>query len=132
METYVPFDVLGNFHSLYLAVTPDTTYAAYNAWGGYSLYDADNVVHVVQGVNLPRGVEVSFDRPYADTQGASQVLVYEIDAIRWMERQLGVETRKASAIQMRHLAVLGSLGRGKTMRPSNSEWPAAPARTFVA
>ena len=87
METYVPFDVLGNFHSLYLAVTPDTTYAAYNAWGGYSLYDADNVVHVVQGVNLPRGVEVSFDRPYADTQGASQVLVYEIDAIRWMERQ---------------------------------------------
>src|SRR5215469_3608494 len=44
MQTYVPFDVQGNVHSAYVAVTPDTTYAAYNNWGGYSLYEGpDNL-----------------------------------------------------------------------------------------
>ena len=38
LQTYVPFDVRGNAHSLYIAVTSNTTYAAYNDWGGYSLY----------------------------------------------------------------------------------------------
>ncbi|MDQ2714023.1 MAG: hypothetical protein M3Z08_03875 [Chloroflexota bacterium] len=87
LETYVPFDVLGNRHSLYVAVTPDTTYAAYNTWGGYSLYDAESAARGSEVVRLPRGVKVSLDRPYTLTQGASQVLVYEINAVRWMERQ---------------------------------------------
>jgi hypothetical protein len=34
LQTYVPFDVRGSANSTYLAVTPDTTYAAYNTWGG--------------------------------------------------------------------------------------------------
>jgi hypothetical protein len=38
LQTYVPFDVRGNFQSHYVAVTPDTTYVAYNDWGGYNLY----------------------------------------------------------------------------------------------
>jgi hypothetical protein len=83
-QTYVPFDVRGNLHSLYVAVTSDTTYAAYNYWGGYSLYKAENNLGPI---SLGRGVKVSFDRPYVDNYGSSQVLTFEADAIHWLERQ---------------------------------------------
>ena len=59
-QTYVPFDVRGNSHSPYVAVTPDTTYAAYNDWGGYSLYQAGSSIPLNdEGVHLPRAVKVS-------------------------------------------------------------------------
>ncbi len=86
-QTYVPFDVRGNSHSLYVAVTPDTTYAAYNDWGGYSLYQAGSSTPSEATTNMQRGVKVSFDRPYTVDDGSSQVLVFEADAIHWMERQ---------------------------------------------
>jgi len=82
-QTYVPFDVRGNSHTLYVAVTPDTTYAAYNYWGGYSLSQAPSN----ESANARRGVKVSFDRPYAVDDGSSQVLVFEATAIHWLERQ---------------------------------------------
>jgi hypothetical protein len=93
MQTYVPFDVLGNPFSTYLAVTPDTTYAAYDDWGGYSLYVGNSPnSNGQEGSNEEQAatqaaVKVSFDRPYTGGQGASQVLRYEADAIHWMERQ---------------------------------------------
>jgi hypothetical protein len=86
-QTYAPFDVRGNPHSLYVAVTPDTTYAAYNDWGGYNLYQAKGSVVLDESTKLPRGVKVSFERPYTVDDGSSQVLVFEADAIHWMERQ---------------------------------------------
>src|SRR5260370_17754425 len=86
-ETYAAFDVRGNSHSLYIAVTPDTTYAAYNDWGGYSLNTARTSVPLDKTTNLQRGVKVSFDRPYDVGSGSSQVLVLEADAIHWLERQ---------------------------------------------
>jgi hypothetical protein len=90
LQTYVPFDVRGNFQSSYVAVTPDTTYAAYNDWGGYNLYYNLYRIHKIAYGNLShleRGVKVSFDRPYSAYYGSSQVLVYEVDAIHWLERQ---------------------------------------------
>jgi len=86
MQTYVPFDVLGNFSSDYVVVTPDTTYAAYNDWGGSSLYEVNNSLFS-ESDNLPRAVKVSFDRPYTQEGGSSQVLVFEAAAIHWLERQ---------------------------------------------
>lgn len=86
-ETYAPFDVRGNTHSTYVVVTADNTYQAYNTWGGYSLYEADNITQTSENALGPRGVEVSFDRPYVDAEGSGQVLSYEIDTIRWLERQ---------------------------------------------
>jgi hypothetical protein len=86
MQTYVPFDVLGNFPSEYVVVTPDTTYEAYNNWGGSSLYGTDNGMFN-ESENGQKAVKVSFDRPYVQEAGSSQVLVFEVDAIRWMERQ---------------------------------------------
>ena len=86
-QTYAPFDVRGNSHSLYVAVTPDTTYAAYNNWGGHSLYEAGEDVELNEAANLSRGLKVSFDRPYTVDDGSSQVLAFEADAIHWLERQ---------------------------------------------
>jgi len=100
-QTYVPFDVRGNAHSLYVAVTPDTTYAAYNEWGGYSLYQAGTNVPVDESTNLQRAVKVSFDRPYAVDNGSSQVLVFEADAIHWLERQ-GYDLSYISDVDLHH------------------------------
>ena len=89
LQTYVPFDVRSNAHSLYVAVTSDTTYAAYNDWGGYSLYTGYNSLadQTVETSTLTRGVKVSFDRPYAEGNGSAFVLLFEADAIHWLERQ---------------------------------------------
>jgi hypothetical protein len=85
-QTYVPFDVRGNDHSAYVVVTPDTTYAAYDTWGGASLYKLDDSVPG-EDTNAARATKVSFDRPYLEGDGSSQVLLYEVDAIHWWERQ---------------------------------------------
>ncbi|GAC1566511.1 MAG: hypothetical protein NVS3B14_09430 [Ktedonobacteraceae bacterium] len=87
MQTYATFVVRDNAKSTYVVVTPDTTYAAYNDWGGGSLYEPVNGV-ANETVTAPaKGVKVSFDRPYTQEDGSSQVLVYEADAIHWFEQQ---------------------------------------------
>jgi hypothetical protein len=95
---YAPFVVRGNYHSTYLAVTSDNTYQAYNLWGGSSLYDSDDEIPV-DGGEHPKGVMVSFNRPYVTGRGASDVLLYEVNAIRWMERQ-GYDLSYASSVDM--------------------------------
>jgi hypothetical protein len=90
MQTYVTFDVRGNDHSTFLVVTPDTTNAAYNIWGGYSLYESDkdnSSVAALEKIQLPKAVKVSFDRPYLNGYGPWYVLGFEADTIYWMERQ---------------------------------------------
>jgi hypothetical protein len=79
MQTYAAFDVAGNDHSDYVLVTADTTVAAYNEWGGYSLY----LWRYGTGGHARK---VSFDRPVSGW-GDQQGLMYEIDGIRWAERQ---------------------------------------------
>ncbi len=79
----------GNFSSTYVAVTPNTTDQAYNTWGGYSLYESDgnNNASSSEQNSTSRAVKVSFDRPYSEATGSGNVLLYEVNAIRWMERQ---------------------------------------------
>ncbi len=87
MQSYVPFDVLAtNLSSTYVAVTPDTTNAAFNDWGGSSLYSKGNDLFGEYDTSA-KGTQVSFDKPYSQQSGASQVLLFEADAIQWMERQ---------------------------------------------
>lgn len=78
METYVTFDVTGNAYSTYLAITADTTEAAYNQWGGYSLNQGPD------GSYQTRAFKVSLNRPTAGV-GTAQGLNYEIDTVRWLE-----------------------------------------------
>ncbi len=88
-QTYTPFDVLDNPSSAYVVVTPDTTAAAYNTWGGASLYEADEQV-TGQGTEVTKGAgvaAVSFDRPYIQEDGSGLLLLFTIQTIRWLERQ---------------------------------------------
>ena len=78
IQTYTYFNVLGNPGAAYVVATADTTAAAYNTWGGHSLYNTDS---------LMRGTKVSFDRPSTQNYGSDQVLAFEMNAIRWLERQ---------------------------------------------
>jgi hypothetical protein len=94
---YTPFDVRGNAHSAYVAVTSDNTYQAYNLWGGNSLYDSDDDAPTME--SPPRGVMISFNRPYLTGKGASDVLLYEISALRWMEKQ-GYDLSYISSLDM--------------------------------
>ena len=83
MQTYAPFDVLGNSKSAYVAVTPDTTYAAYNYWGKFSLYVEDGPATDT----AHKDAKVSFNKPYQDHNGASQILSFIVQAVRWMEQR---------------------------------------------
>ena len=66
--------------------TSDTTYAAYNTWGGYSFYTGHAPTYAA-----------SFNRPYANTlsssqhgpinlKGAGEFLAWELHAVRFLER----------------------------------------------
>ena len=129
LQTYTPFDVLGNSSSSYVAVTPDTTYQAFNDWGGASLYDPGNGLTGEKNASNPaRAVKVSFERPYTQGDGASQVLVFEADEIHWLEQQgydlsyiSNVDLQKHPGLLLQHRAYL-SLGHDeywtKEMRDS--------------
>jgi hypothetical protein len=67
-----------------LAQLPTSTYEAYNAWGGDSLYPggADRVR--ITGTN--QGVEVSYQRPYESLTGAGQFFARDVAMIRFLER----------------------------------------------
>lgn len=91
MQTYTSFEVTGNSTATYAVVTADTTYAAYNNWGGHSLYDTDGPPGT--------GTKVSFDRPSTQQYGSDQVLVFEADAIHWLERN-GYDLSYMSSIDL--------------------------------
>lgn len=106
-QTYTYFNVLGNPHATYIAVTADNTAAAYNTWGGHSLYETELTM---------RGVKVSFDRPSSQNYGSDQVLAFELNAIRWLERQgydltymssVDLHTEPASLLQHKAYISLG-------------------------
>jgi hypothetical protein len=79
-HTFLTFDVTGNTAATYVVVTADTTVEAYNSWGGSSLYQG------ADSKTQDRAYAVSFDRPVAGA-GFEQGIVWEIDAIRWLERE---------------------------------------------
>jgi hypothetical protein len=67
-----------------LAQVPTSTYEAYNAWGGDSLYPggADRVA--LTGTS--QGVEVSYDRPSDSVTGAGQFFSRDVAMVRFLER----------------------------------------------
>jgi len=68
-----------------LFVSAGATWQAYNAWGGKSLYSYNS-----QGAVTPTGTTaaavVSFDRPYEADGGLGYLRKWEVQFIRWMER----------------------------------------------
>ncbi len=70
-------------HAL-LAQLPTSTYQAYNAWGGDSLYPGGAERVGVTGTT--QGVEVSYDRPYDSVTGAGQFFARDVAMVRFLER----------------------------------------------
>lgn len=83
-----------------LIASPDTTYEAYNYWGGRCLY-GHGCGELYQGSPaisfiwsnppygpwlLPRGFSVSFLRPFVSAAGYTRMQTFEVPLIQWLER----------------------------------------------
>jgi hypothetical protein len=79
-ERYVPITVRSASTAGAVVILNDnTTWQAYNTWGGYSLYQGPD------GLPRDRGYAVSFDRPY-DQNGAGRFLFFDQAAIALAEK----------------------------------------------
>jgi N,N-dimethylformamidase beta subunit-like, C-terminal len=96
-----------------LAFISDTTYQAYNYWGGHSLYGA------LEGEG--RAVRVSFDRPYDNVASdqADWYLRAELPLVRWLEAE-GYDVTYAGAGDAHSVRDLG--GHRAWMSGSHSEY----------
>ena len=84
VQAYVPFVVRSpSAHSI-LVVSNALTWQAYNDWGGSSMYGT-TLGEPAPGIR--RALGVSFDRPYANDDGAGQLFFLELPLIAWLERQ---------------------------------------------
>lgn len=81
-QGYATFVVRSARASRFLFVSNTLDYAAYDRWGGSSLYWS-GVGDPYPGVHA--AVAVSLDRPFADELGAGQVLMMEAPFIAWLE-----------------------------------------------
>jgi len=66
-----------------LAQLPTSTYEAYNAWGGDSLYPGGARVAIT---GTTQGIEVSYDRPYDSATGAGQFFARDVAMVWFLER----------------------------------------------
>jgi hypothetical protein len=80
-QRYITFDVRNdNRVSDLIFQSSVSTYQAYNAWGGKSLYAYNST----NGVDA---VKVSFNRPYDDGQGSGNLLSWELDMVAFLEQE---------------------------------------------
>jgi hypothetical protein len=71
-------------HAPILFVSSATTFQAYNAWGGKSLYpDESTGAKTVSGGT--QAVKVSFERPFNNYRGGGRMMRWEPQFVRWLE-----------------------------------------------
>jgi hypothetical protein len=82
-DAYASFVVRSSRRSQLLFVANSLTDAAYNTWGGASLYRSR-----LQGLRLPvqHAVQVSLDRPNVFQDGAGSMFELQWPLARWLER----------------------------------------------
>lgn len=78
------FVVLASRRQPLLAQLPTSTYEAYNAWGGDSLYPGGSDRVGITGTT--QGIEVSYDRPYDSVTGAGQFFARDVAMVWFLER----------------------------------------------
>jgi hypothetical protein len=86
-ERYVPFFVRdAQPRSEVVAVIPTATWAAYNVWGGTSLYD--DKLGVMKNKNgVARAFQVSYDRPFYRGTGSGHLVTDDFSLVQWLEAQ---------------------------------------------
>ncbi len=88
-----------------LAQLPTSTYEAYNAWGGDSLYPGGSDAVGLTGTT--QGVEVSYDRPYDSVTGAGQFFARDVAMVWFLERYgypVSYTTSESAAVDPQQLA----------------------------
>jgi hypothetical protein len=128
--SYVPFVVRpgGGAVASVLVVSAAATWQAYNDWGGASLYHGStaNAPTITHG---RRAVRVSFDRPYALAQGAGYQQRWELQFVRWLEREgRGVDYAADIDLEL-HPEVLA--GRQLIVFPGHHEYWSRPMRSAL-
>ena len=82
-SSYVPLTVRStSTRGRLVLLTPDTTWQAYNDWGGRNLYWGPRG----KGDSANRARAVSFDRPYAEGLGAAEFLTRMLPVVALAER----------------------------------------------
>ncbi|GHG82797.1 N,N-dimethylformamidase beta subunit family domain-containing protein [Comamonas sp. JC664] len=85
-QRYVPFFVRdANPRAEVAVLIPTATWAAYNTWGGTSLYDDRDRVMREHGVS--RAFKVSYDRPNYRGHGSGHLLTDDLSLVQWLESQ---------------------------------------------
>jgi hypothetical protein len=85
-QSWVPLTVRDDSsHAALVIQSSVTTWQAYNAWGGYSLY------HGPSGGGFDRATVVSFDRPYAIGHGAGDLLDGNEQPVTALVERLGMD-----------------------------------------
>ncbi|WP_404363668.1 N,N-dimethylformamidase beta subunit family domain-containing protein [Corallococcus coralloides] len=83
---YVPFFVRdANPRAEVAVLIPTSNWAAYNTWGGTSLYDDQKGVMKAHGVS--RAFQSSYDRPYYRGQGSGHLMTDDLSLVTWLESQ---------------------------------------------
>jgi hypothetical protein len=112
---YIPFVVRKKAtHSKYLFQASTTTWQAYNAWGGKSLYGYNSDSRPVNGKtgnNIPAR-KVSFNRPYDTGAGVGSLFNWELNMLYFLERngydvtyQTNTDTHTGDGGLLNHKAV---------------------------
>ncbi|MFP2924254.1 N,N-dimethylformamidase beta subunit family domain-containing protein [Pyxidicoccus sp. 3LG] len=85
-QRYVPFIVRdANPRAEVAVLIPTATWAAYNTWGGTSLYDDKERVMKEHGVT--RAFQASYDRPNNRGHGSGHLLTDDLSLVQWLEAQ---------------------------------------------
>lgn len=118
-----PFAASGRAPILF--VNAALTWQAYNAWGGKSLYSYDSVGGPT-ATGTRAAATVSLARPYADDGGAGFLRRWELQFVRWQERQ-GLAVAYAADIDLElHPEVLD--GRQLIIFAGHHEYWSRPMR----
>jgi hypothetical protein len=119
-ESYIPLTIWDpHSTTAYLVVSRSLTEEGWNTYGGFSYYQGVGGCTLGQTSTYPpcnRARIVSFDRPYAEGNGASDFLVNEYPLVRFMEQHgldaayvtdITLDAHPATILQHRALLSLG-------------------------
>jgi len=83
-QSYIPLTVWDpSSHAAYVVQNSVLTWQGWNNWGGYDMYGGAPVGQTPQYAN--RALVESFDRPYANGNGAADFMALEFPLVYWAE-----------------------------------------------
>ena len=111
-----------------LFVSASTTWQAYNTWGGADFY-TDSSADPAEVASGRRAVQVGFDRPYRLASGAGYLSRWELQFVRWQERE-GRDVEYAADLDLElHPEILA--GRRLVVFAGHHEYWSRPMRTAI-